>query len=141
MPRFDQIDSSLFAGLDPAARSDVERHMEPRQLGAGEVLCREGEEGGSLFVVTNGLLHAVAASGAVLGRQRPGDVVGEAALLTGEPRSATLVARLPSEVLELSRDAFLAAGRTASSAADQPGPHRQPPDGRENLRCRRGTPG
>nr|MBA2553275.1 cyclic nucleotide-binding domain-containing protein [Geodermatophilaceae bacterium] len=109
MPRFDQIDSSLFAGLDPAARSDVERHMEPRQLGAGEVLCREGEEGGSLFVVTNGLLHAVAASGAVLGRQRPGDVVGEAALLTGEPRSATLVARLPSEVLELSRDAFLAA--------------------------------
>lgn len=111
MANFRQLDTALFAGLDPAQRSEVEQHMAPRHLRSGEVLCRAGEVGSSLYVVTAGLLHAVApGSGEVLGRQRPGDVVGEAALLTGEPRSATLVARLPSDVLELSRDAFLAAG-------------------------------
>ena len=48
-------------------------------------------------------------SGEVLGRQRVGDVVGEVALLTRDPRSATLVAQVPSVVSELSRDDFLAA--------------------------------
>jgi hypothetical protein len=34
-------------------------------------------------------------------RQRPGDVLGEAASPTGEPRSATVLARVPRDVVEL----------------------------------------
>src|SRR5689334_21871596 len=38
---------------------------------------------------------------------RPGNFVGEAAPLTGEPRSATVLARVPSDVVELPHEAFL----------------------------------
>jgi NTE family protein len=43
----------------------------------------------------------------VIERQRPGDVIGEMTLLTGEPNAATLVARLTTDVLELRRETFL----------------------------------
>jgi NTE family protein len=100
---------TLFDGLDEPAHAELTAHLRPRRLAAGMVLCRAGDSSDSLFVVDRGLLDVLDAdSGAVLGRQRPGDVVGEVALLTGEPRSATLVARVPSAVSELSRESFLA---------------------------------
>jgi NTE family protein len=100
---------TLFDGLDEPAHSELSAHLRPRRLAAGMVLCRAGESSDSLFVVERGMLDVLDRhSGAVLGRQRPGDVVGEVALLTGEPRSATLVARVPSAVSELSRESFLA---------------------------------
>lgn len=108
MQAFSHVDSALLAGLGLGERAEIEQQMTPLHLDAGTVLCRAGEKGSSLYLIRSGLLHAVNLAGEVLGRQRPGDVVGEAALLTGEPRSATLVARLPTEVLELSRDGFLA---------------------------------
>ena len=100
---------TLFDGLDELAHAELSAHLRPRRLAAGMVLCRAGDSSDSLFVVERGLLDVLDNdSGAVLGRQRPGDVVGEVALLTGEPRSATLVARVPSAVSELSRESFLA---------------------------------
>jgi NTE family protein len=100
---------TLFDGLDEPAHAELTAHLRPRRLAPGMVLCRAGDSSDSLYVVDRGLLDVVDGdSGAVLGRQRPGDVVGEVALLTGEPRSATLVARVPSAVSELSRESFLA---------------------------------
>jgi NTE family protein len=99
---------TLFDGLDEPAHAELSAHLRPRRLAAGMVLCRAGDSSDSLFVVERGLLDVLDNTGAVLGRQRPGDVVGEVALLTGEPRSATLVARVPSAVSELSRESFLA---------------------------------
>jgi hypothetical protein len=32
MQRFGQIDTTLFSGLDPAQRSEIERQMTPRHL-------------------------------------------------------------------------------------------------------------
>src|SRR5438128_2030847 len=81
----------------------------PTSPTASPVLCRAGDGGDSLYLVERGLLHVLDGNtAALLGRQRAGDVVGEVALLTGEPRSATLLARVPSAVSELSREAFLA---------------------------------
>ena len=108
----DRADVALFRGLDGEARDEVYRRMRPRHFEAGEVICRAGEPGESLLVLRRGLVHVLAgepagADPAVLARQRPGDVVGEMALLTGEPRAATLVARLPTDAFELPREAFL----------------------------------
>lgn len=99
----------LFDGLDQAARDELRAELRLRVLPAGAVLCRAGDRSDSLYLVERGVLHVLdAQTGALLGRQRASDVVGEVALLTGEPRSATLLARVPGAVYELSREAFLA---------------------------------
>ena len=103
------MSQGLFDGLDETARGELRAQLRPRVLSAGAVLCRAGDRGDSLYLVERGLSHVFDGNtGELLGRQRAGDVVGEVALLTGEPRSATLLARMPSAVSELSREAFLA---------------------------------
>ena len=108
-----ELRGPLFDGLDRTARQELHAQLRPVTLAAGEVLCHAGDLSDSLYVVERGVLRVLdGARGAPLGRQRAGDVVGEVALLTREPRTATLVADVPTEVLELSRDDFfLAAAR------------------------------
>ena len=103
------MSQGLFDGLHETARDELVAQLRPRVLPADAVLCRAGDRSDSLYLVERGVLHVLDGNtGALLGRQRAGDVVGEVALLTGEPRSATLVAGVPSAVSELSREAFLA---------------------------------
>lgn len=105
-----RLRTPLFAGLDAAALGEVARQMTPRHFAPGEPLCREGEPGESLFVIRQGLARVVTqgASGTAgtIARLRPGDVVGEMALVTGEPRSATVTALVPTDALELRREDF-----------------------------------
>ncbi|HET8627863.1 MAG TPA: cyclic nucleotide-binding and patatin-like phospholipase domain-containing protein [Thermomicrobiales bacterium] len=97
----------LFAGLDAAALAEVERQLRPRRFAVREALCREGDAGESLFVIEGGVAQ-VLVGGAAVARLRRGDVVGEMALLTGEARSATVVAATPVAAHELRREAFAA---------------------------------
>ncbi len=106
---WDSGSSPLFHGVAAEALDELARYAAARHYEAGEAVCRAGDPGMSLYLVERGLLHVLRpADSALLARQRPGDVLGEAASLTGEPRSATVLARMPSDVVELPRDAFLA---------------------------------
>lgn len=118
MRQLERVDIALFDGLEGKPLEEVYGRFRPRHFDAGEVICRAGEPGESLLVIRQGLVHVLAGeptgdttkgrSGPVLlARQRPGDVVGEMALLTGEPRAATVVAQLPTDALELQREEFL----------------------------------
>jgi NTE family protein len=101
--------SPLFEGVAAEAIDELVSQAVSRHYAAGAVVCRAGDHGTSLYLVQHGLLHVLRGEdSALLARQRPGDVLGEAASLTGEPRSATVLARVPSDVLELPSDAFLA---------------------------------
>jgi diguanylate cyclase (GGDEF)-like protein len=55
----------------------------------GQVLCREGEKGHSMYVVLSGRL-AVIKSGKTVALGEPGDCFGEMALIESRERSATL---------------------------------------------------
>lgn len=104
--------SPLFDGLDAAALEAIYARMRPHHFDAGEVICREGEPGGTLFVIERGLAQVLVGPTdrpLRVARLRRGDIVGEMSLLTGEPRSATVVAALPTELLELTREGFAAA--------------------------------
>lgn len=99
----------LFEGLDAAALAAVYGRMTARSFAAGETLCVEGDEGNSLFVLQSGVAAVAVRGGGVVARLRRGDVAGEMSLLTGEPRSATVTAVVPTTALEMDREAFTGA--------------------------------
>ncbi|MCZ6707712.1 MAG: ATP-binding cassette domain-containing protein [Chloroflexi bacterium] len=99
----------LLRALDDADLGELERLLERRSLAAGEVLFARDDPGDSLLLIVSGQLRIASDSspGAVpLARLGPGEVLGEKALLTGEPRSASALAEVASELLELSRTDF-----------------------------------
>jgi NTE family protein len=98
----------MFAGLGEEMRAQVVLRGTSVFLRAGSWLFREGEQGDSLFVLIAGRLEVLVeepeqAVIRVLGR---GDVLGELALLTGSPRSASVRAIRDSELLKLEREDF-----------------------------------
>lgn len=77
----------------------------------GSIVYEEGSVGDSLYILRSGRIKILTrdASGEmrpVSFLSRPGDFFGEMALLTGEPRSATVVAESYVEVLVLYKEAF-----------------------------------
>lgn len=101
---------AVLASLDAAARDEIRRSATLVRLPAGGTLFREGEPGEAMFVILRGSLqvvigHDTAAERTVDILDR-GALVGEMALLLGEPRSATIVARRDSELLRLDRPSF-----------------------------------
>jgi len=103
--------NELFQGLDEQGLEHVAALMRPRRFEPGEAVCRAGDEGESLFVIVEGLAQVVlpdpdSGGTRVVAKLRRGDVVGEMSLLSGEPRSATVVASIRTVALELGRAAF-----------------------------------
>jgi CRP-like cAMP-binding protein len=102
---------SIFAHLGEAELSALARLAEERSVEAGALVVGQEEAGDALFVLALGRVKVVLFGES--GREvilrvfrRPGDFFGEMSLLDGEPRSASVVALVPSRLLVLSRDAF-----------------------------------
>ncbi len=95
------------------------------KFGAGESIVREGDEGGSLFIIRSGVVEVLAASSDgrpvhIRDLTRPA-FFGEMALMTGERRNATVRARTDAELIELGRDAFSELFRNHPETASQMG--------------------
>jgi predicted acylesterase/phospholipase RssA/CRP-like cAMP-binding protein len=96
----------LFGPVDEAMLRFVESRVQWLQLRAGERLFSAGEKGDDLYFVVGGRLRAVAPDGRTLSEMSRGESVGEMALLTGEPRAASVVAVRDSSLVRVSRQAF-----------------------------------
>ncbi len=107
----DRLDYRAIVDATPLLQplSDEERRIVTEALreeiyGAGEVLVRESEAGHTFYLIRSGRVAVQSRQGsatvrlAELGR---GDCFGEMSLLTGEPRSATVVAETDTVVLVL----------------------------------------
>ncbi|WP_336742086.1 cyclic nucleotide-binding domain-containing protein [Paenibacillus sp. y28] len=93
--------STVLTHVDHAALRSLLVRLEARRYEAGSCLVREGEAGDSFYILKDG--SAVVEKGpeaAIVNRLYPGDFFGELALLTGEPRKATIRA---AETLTASR--------------------------------------
>jgi len=76
-----------------------------RDCEPGDVVMRQGAEGGSLFVVVHGRVQIVLENPTrELASLGEGAFFGELALLTNFPRSATVLAAEPTQLLEISRE-------------------------------------
>jgi LmbE family N-acetylglucosaminyl deacetylase len=100
----------LLAFMDDDRLYEVARLMSERWWVDGEYLCRQGDPGGELYVVIEGAIEAIrdkegGEEWTVFVAQE-GDVVGELAVLTDMPRSASLRARGDVKVLVMRRDHF-----------------------------------
>src|SRR5689334_5057338 len=97
--------SPLFRELEPSALRELSLETNPVHLGGGETLMREGDAGDALYVVVSGRLSVVVGTTRIaeIGR---GETVGEMALLTGGPRSATVRALRDTVLLRLSKASF-----------------------------------
>jgi small-conductance mechanosensitive channel/CRP-like cAMP-binding protein len=100
----------IFACFDTAARKELAAQLTLRRVAAGERIIRQGDEGRSLFIVREGLFGITVADGAgnelEVARLDPGGYVGEASLLTGAPRNATVAALTSAAVWEIDKDAI-----------------------------------
>ncbi len=74
----------------------------------GDVICRQGEEGETFYVVLDGELDVIVGEGAghVIAVLKRGDFFGEMALLQGGKRTATVAVGRRARLLVLHRQAF-----------------------------------
>ena len=91
--------------LSPAEKKAIIPFLTPIHAEPGEVLCEEGTPGEYFYMIVEGEAE-VRKGQKVLSIMEPGEVFGEMALLTGEPRSATVVARTPMELYQLHQEQF-----------------------------------
>jgi putative ABC transport system ATP-binding protein len=108
----------LFKALTPQQLSDVAEHVKKRHFAAGETVIREGEPGEEFFVISDGEVEVIRADHEVA-RLGPGDFFGEVALISGEPRNATVVAEGEVDAYVLGKTDFETALASSRSFRDQ----------------------
>ncbi len=104
-------DVPFFQGLSASARAALEGSVEPREFLPQTVIVREGSAGDSAYLVLTGrvaVLRKDPSSGVEfqLTELGPGQMFGEMALLTGRPRTASVVAIEATACALLTRAAF-----------------------------------
>ena len=116
-------DVELFEHLKKEDRDRFAEVVDCRRLSGGATLFNAGEPGDSLFIVRSGEIELynkdTAGQKIVLSIVSSGEVFGELALLDGGSRTATAVALVDSELLELDREDLLLLFKKTPAAALQ----------------------
>lgn len=102
----------VLSGAPVELLARIQESMSPEQLGEGQTLVHEGDEGQTLYLVATGQIDVMKSMGREgslkLASLRAGSLVGTGGLLLGKPRNATCVAAADSWVYALDRQAFAA---------------------------------
>ncbi len=100
----------IFRDLEPALLEAILEQMEWFALPGGTTLFEAGEMPDALYCVLSGALGAFVKGSdhrpALVGRIFAGETVGEMALMSGNPRSATVIALRDTELARLPRAGF-----------------------------------
>lgn len=103
--------------LDRLAQIEVMQNIPPAEMQAiipflklctaesGSILCQEGTAGDAMYLILTGEAD-IRKGQQLITVLSAGEVFGEMAMLTGAPRSATVIARTPMELYELKQADF-----------------------------------
>ncbi len=97
----------LFSELDEKELQTLLKNVRVKTFTTGAVVCREGEEGSSLFVITRGEVAVTKTSSGKEVRIRnlgEGDFFGEFGFFTDQRRHANITALAESDILEIDRE-------------------------------------
>ncbi len=112
----------LFSRLSDQQRQDIAAATVMRTFGNGEAIVRQGDPGQSMFVVCSGNVAVVLDPGhREVATIEAGGYFGEMSLLSGAPRTATVVARGDAVVMELDADLFRKLGAADPQAIESIG--------------------
>jgi CRP/FNR family cyclic AMP-dependent transcriptional regulator len=98
-----------MAGLSEAERGGLVSAGTPISLSRGDVLLRQGEAGGTLFILVFGYVKvtmAVTGPEVILAIRGRGDLVGEFTVIDDKPRTATVTALGLLRAIRISRVRF-----------------------------------
>jgi CRP-like cAMP-binding protein len=102
----------LFENQPPEVIKAVLVQGRTMEFGPGDIIFRQGDRGDQMFIVKSGVLEVFARQAdtgdmtplAYLG---PGEVLGELALLTGSPRSASVRSPEHAEIFTVEKSVFI----------------------------------
>lgn len=98
-PKVDLIASvPMFSRLGKRELDEIAALVDEVDVPAGKVLMRQGETGREMFIVAGGRFR-IERNGTTVAEAGPGTTLGEIALLSEGPRTATVTAEEPSRVL------------------------------------------
>ena len=114
---------SLFAQFTPDALSKIAEKMQKAQFPADARIITQGEIGSTFYLISKGSVEVSqqrdGEPGKTIARLGVGDFFGERALMTDEPRNATIVAREETETYTLTKADFTAAMSAHGSLKEQ----------------------
>ena len=96
----------LFADLSPADLKRVGALALERTFADGDVIARQGDMGDEMYVIISGEIRVLTSAGVELARRKPGEYVGEMAIISREPRMASLAAAGGGRLLCLDQKHF-----------------------------------
>ena len=98
-PKLDLIASvPMFCRLGHRELEQVAQLLDEVDIPAGRVLMRQGEHGDEMFIVVSGSFR-IERDGRTIAERGAGTALGEIALLSKGPRTATITATEPSRLL------------------------------------------
>ena len=104
----------FLAALPATELEKLSRSAEAHLYAEGEVIVRKGDTADDMYIVRNGKVSVMMTNGTGNNQKRevaalgPGKFFGEMALMTGEPRTADVVAKTDAELLVITHGAFQA---------------------------------
>ncbi|MBN33602.1 MAG: cyclic nucleotide-binding protein [Rhodospirillaceae bacterium] len=99
----------LFAKIEPSKLKLLAFTAERLTFSQGDVLCRQGDEGDSAYIIIDGEADVLVNTDAVevtVATLKTNDFLGETAILCDVPRTATVQAKTDLEALMISKDLF-----------------------------------
>jgi CRP-like cAMP-binding protein len=101
----------LFSDVEEKDLVGIAEHLTRISYEKDAVIIKEGDTGDSFFIIEEGVVNVMASlpdeeEDVVLSRLKEGEYFGEMSLITGAPRSATIVAETDVKLLELLKDDF-----------------------------------
>jgi CRP/FNR family cyclic AMP-dependent transcriptional regulator len=106
----------LFAGCSKSELRELAKTADELDIREGTVLTREGRTGKEFFVLVDGTAQ-VTKGGKKVAELKAGDWFGEIALITNSPRTATVTATSPVDVLVITDRRFRSVVETMPSIA------------------------